>query len=514
VQQQKKPMPMPFVESTSDAVSRGASTEKEYRLSESADAAFVENYGVENSFSTAAYDMVTKFSQNVVNARTIDGIPDGELKDRQVSTALNKMRRDVISLDALASSRSQLTSVELLVLTSTVLISASAPWLLPVKLVELIVPSMAALSAAIGLSAEYVGKTAVSRGKEVAAVTLQAAAESEAVLAQAERAKAVVPLCVGLSATASAFALLAPELVAELGTKLGLQIVTEVYLICPLLAAIAAAVASLATAECAELASAAAGLGARRFATSGQISRTWLSATEQIGRSSEKTTIKWRSFAGSVLLAPALAVLTPGILSFKAIVAAAAAAAQTAFFLAKAEYAIALGADAVALKSRQAAVSDTYANQGARAGAILPFTSATASLCAAVTVAVVELLPIIPSVLAQSAAVAVFPLCGSFVAAAATISKARCEVDAEAATAAANELSRTDREAEINPLESTFELIKLSNRALLDRLYLLPYFGKFLKRFLSPIFAARRRDVQARGAIGNGKPAPKVALAR
>ena len=59
----------------------------------------------------------------------------------------------------------------------------------------------------------------------------------------------------------------------------------------------------------------------------------------QIGRSSEKTTIKWRSFAGSVLLAPTPAVLVPGILSFKAIVAAAAAAAQTAFFLAKAEYA-------------------------------------------------------------------------------------------------------------------------------------------------------------------------------
>ena len=145
---------------------------------------------------------------------------------------------------------------------------------------------------------------------------------------------------------------------------------------------------------------------------------------------------------------------------------------MTLLTMALTRYAIALGADAVALKSRQAAVSDTYANQGARAGAILPFTSATASLCAAVsvavvkpiwadppnpnpnpnpnqvTVAVVELLPIIPSVFAQSAAVAVFPLCGSFVAAAATISKARCEVDAEAATAAANELSRTDKEVE------------------------------------------------------------------
>ena len=51
----------------------------------------------------------------------------------------------------------------------------------------------------------------------------------------------------------------------------------------------------------------------------------------------------------------------------------AAAAAQTAWFLAKAEYAIAQGSDAVALKSRQAAVSATYANQGARAGAILRF---------------------------------------------------------------------------------------------------------------------------------------------
>ena len=101
---------MPFVLSTSDAASRSASTEEEYRLSESADATIAQNYGDENAFSTAAYDMVTKISQNVVNARTIDGIPDGELKDRQVSTALNKMRRDVISLDALASSRSaQLT---------------------------------------------------------------------------------------------------------------------------------------------------------------------------------------------------------------------------------------------------------------------------------------------------------------------------------------------------------------------------------------------------------------------
>ena len=377
-------------------------------------------------------------------------------------------------------------------LTSTVAVAAGSPFVLPVKLVEVLVPSMAALSAAIGLSAEYVGKTSVARGKEIAAVTLQAAAEAEVRLAQAERAKAVVPLCVGVSATASAFALLAPALLGELAPKLGVQIITEVYLICPLLAALGAAVASLATAEATALASSAVGLGARRFASSGtvgrsappplahlpphtphlppQVGRTWLSATEQIGRTSDRATQKWQSFSSGVLLAPALAVLTPGPLSFKAIVAAAAAAAQCAYYLAKAEFALAVAVDAVAVKSRQAAVSDTYANQGARAGAILPFTSATASLCAAVTVAVVEVLPLLPNLVAQSATAVVFPLFGSLVAAAASVSKARCEVDAEAATAAANELSSVDGDEPINPIGSTVELTRLAVRPILSNL--------------------------------------------
>ena len=52
--------------------------------------------------------------------------------------------------------------------------------------------------------------------------------------------------------------------------------------------------------------------------------------------------------------------------------------------------------DAVALKTRAAAVSDTYANQGTRSGAILPFTSALGGLCAAGAAAIVEALPLIP----------------------------------------------------------------------------------------------------------------------
>ena len=47
---------------------------------------------------------------------------------------------------------------------------------LDLKVVEVLVPSMAAVSASIGISAEYVGKVAVSKSKEVAALAIQAAA--------------------------------------------------------------------------------------------------------------------------------------------------------------------------------------------------------------------------------------------------------------------------------------------------------------------------------------------------
>ena len=225
--------------------------------------------GAAAAVGDAAYNLVSSASQAVVNLD--HGDEGGSKRPEPVSVSLQRMKRDMAILDDVTSSRSQLTNTELFVLTSTVAVAAGSPFVLPVKLVEVLVPSMAALSAAIGLSAEYVGKTSVAKGKEIAAVTLQAAAEAEVRLAQAERAKAVVPLCVGVSATASAFALLAPALLGELAPKLGVQIITEVYLICPLLAALGAAVASLATAEATALASSAVGLGARRFASSGTV---------------------------------------------------------------------------------------------------------------------------------------------------------------------------------------------------------------------------------------------------
>ena len=200
------------------------------------------------------------------------------------------------------------------------------------------------------------------------------------------------------------------------------------YLICPLIAVLAAAIAGLATQESQGLASRAIGVGNRRFASSSSVGRTWMSATEQVEANAKRISQKWKWFALGVAPAPLIATLFPGPLSVKTIICAALAAAQAAYYLSIAEYSLAVAVDAVAFKARSAAVSDTYANQGSRAGAILPFTSALAGLCAAASAAAVELLPLVSTVELQAVVALLFPSGAALFAAAAAVSKARCEV--------------------------------------------------------------------------------------
>ena len=109
------------------------------------------------------------------------------------------------------------------------------------------------------------------------------------------------------------------------------------------------------------------------------------------------------------LLPAPLAALVPGSGQFRAVAAASASAAQAAYHVAAAEWGVAHAADAVADKQRTAAIIDTYANQAARVGALLPFTSALAGLCAAAAAVVVEVAP---------AAAVLFPAAGAVCAAA------------------------------------------------------------------------------------------------
>lgn len=376
-------------------------------------------------------------------------------------------------LDRLAENKPQLSALEFALLFGAVSTSLCSPLVMGGHIAEFIAPSAAAFTAAIGIASEYTGKVAVADGKEVAAASIQCAAEAEGYLANAERAKAITPLCVGVSATSATLALLVPVLLDSIGVGGNLQLVTEIYLLCPLVGVLAAAVAGLAVQETRNFCNQAIGVGNRRFARSGLVGRSWLSSTELIERKSNSNQSKWKGFSLSVLPAPLLGALLPGSLPTKTIVVAALAAAESAFYLAQAEYMLSRASDAVALKARSAAVCDTYANQGARSAAVLPFTSALSGLCAAATAALVEL-PFIellaeggPSgIFLEACIVTVFPALSALFAAAASVSKARCEVDAQAAMQAASTIALpyNDKENDpiIQPLSGVKELIRLT----------------------------------------------------
>jgi len=123
----------------------------------------------------------------------------------------------------------------------------------------------------------------------------------------------------------------------------------------------------------------------------------------------------------------------------------------------------------------------SYANQGARNSAILPFTSALSTFCAAAaaaaataTAATVEL-PVLDTVSSlygvdgEGAVVPTFPILSSAFAAAAAVSKARCEVDAEAAAQAAStlaleydDMNGSGDDLVLRPFQAVGELVRLA----------------------------------------------------
>ena len=133
----------------------------------------------------AAYDAVSKVANMIVDN-------SDEFRDKKlpISRALRKILRDMQELDTVVGRTPQLSLSELLILGTTVVVTAASPYLVSVKVTELLVPAMAAVSAAIGISAEYVrcsiftivgesgqvGKVAVANGKEISALAIQGCA--------------------------------------------------------------------------------------------------------------------------------------------------------------------------------------------------------------------------------------------------------------------------------------------------------------------------------------------------
>lgn len=405
--------------------------------------------------------------------------------EKSIESAIETLERDVQLLDLVADDqRNQLSPWEISLLGLSVVAAALSPILFPdtPRLVEVMAPATAAFSASIGIGAEYTGKVAVANGKEVAAAAIICAAESESWLARAERVKAITPLCVGIGATSAAFAIVFPQLAV---------LPMELYLLSPLVAVLSAAVASLATAESASLASTAISVGNRRFARSGQVGRTWLSVSEQIEKTSYSVVNRWKFFVYACIPAPLIGSIIPHVdLASKAIIIASIAAAQSAYFLAKAEYIIAKATEAVSLKAKSAAISDTYANLSAKSASILPFTSALSSASAAGAAAFVELIPFHSFPLFWECAIAsAFPLISSVFATAASVSKERSVVDTEAAMQAASTLALDYSEKTTlgkntnNPIQLVLGLIKTSWRTFIRK----------TKRKLSILQAEKRK---------------------
>lgn len=416
-----------------------------------------------NSASYQALDITQSLASTLVlrPKEVIEGDKD------RVKASVQKMQTNAASLDV-QSGAQRLSLLKVGALFGSAVASGAAPYLLAERIVHTFVPALAGLIFSIGCNAEYTGKVAVARGKEVSATTVKVAAEAEIYLARAERVKAIIGLCVGISATAAAYALIIPALIEDLeevGVAEGL--LNDTYLIMPLIAGLAAAVAALASTESKDLSQISIATGERRFA---RVTRE--SVLQSVEKATGLTKEKWFSFALGVLPAPLLATICPGDLGFKAVVAAAGAAAQCTYSLVTAEYILAAAVESVSLKSRTAALSETYSNQASKASSILPFTSALSGACLATAVVAVEVCPALGltfghgalGVFSEAVMCGFFPVAGAIFAAASYISSTCATIDADAATEAADKIpdSRAVLGSDKDPTSETLELLGLT----------------------------------------------------
>lgn len=368
--------------------------------------------------------------------------------------------KDIQVLDRVVEGKAELTDSEFLAFAACIATAGLSPLIFAENVVEILVPISAAIPACIAVNCEYKGKISVANGKEVSAITLGASAEAESIVCAAERNKAITPLCAGVAVVGMAMAISMPTLSHALH-DIGKHLAPEAYLIWPLVSIISAAIGGIACEDTQSLCKRSTGTGVRRFAMSESVGRTWKSSTEMIVDGSISMRKKIRKFVVQALPAPLLAMVIPGALDFKCVVAATVAMFQAHYYWRSAEYEISIALDSVSRKRRAAAISDTYGNQGMRSGAILPFTSVLSGLAAATSLAAVETLSEFNDMpLAQSAIALSCPLFATALAAAASVSKARSEVNAEAARVAAETFASTGNTIKVpTALEETRRLI-------------------------------------------------------
>eukprot|EP00468_Gymnochlora_sp_CCMP2014_P007250 CAMPEP_0167752380 /NCGR_PEP_ID=MMETSP0110_2-20121227/7107_1 /TAXON_ID=629695 /ORGANISM="Gymnochlora sp., Strain CCMP2014" /LENGTH=562 /DNA_ID=CAMNT_0007637991 /DNA_START=59 /DNA_END=1747 /DNA_ORIENTATION=+ len=301
------------------------------------------------------------------------------------------------------------TNTVFFTVASAVVLSAISPFTFSEAITEVLVPSMASIVAVATASAEFSGKDATADAKEVAAVALAQAARAEAFLSRAEKAKAIIPAMVGVSATAATLCLIFPALMAS-----GVSVNPLFVATCPIVATTAAAWAAAANME-----TLAQGLLALGKVAKNRI----LSVREASTPGLRRLVLRQRMnvILKSVIPPILIGLFMPGDFVFRCIVSSAVAAVAVAYHLAEAETVTSEVGLKVAMITKAAAQADVFANRAAAESSVLPFTSALAGTCLAVSAAVVEVAP------AVAGFIPVFGAMASGVAAAAST---RAEMDA------------------------------------------------------------------------------------
>lgn len=417
------------------------------------------------------------------------------------------------------------------------------------KLAHWSMPFWTAVIAAVGTYQEYKGHSNRANSHEISALAVSAAAEADAILCQAERTKAVLPVCVVWSASIAAFSVTSSQAIEvffeEVLPKAGLtfaastanadtyrqtfasagangagfdnafhqtfasnaassfavdsatmvdqsreffdqasshhhhlfdgpsslfaadldsladldeaisnnvvegtlseNIRTAYLLACPVATVLLSLIASLASREVSNLCVKAQSLGRRRFATRRDVGRTWRSSPQLVLSAADNQKDNWLGFGAGLVPGPLVATLAGNVgVATKAVLASAAAAAQTAWYLSVAEYSLARCQESVASKMRTASVAEAWAKQTQRANGRVPACSAVGAFAVGGCALAVEVLPVWTTF--------AFPCLAAFYVIRAANFRAQTKVEADAASAAADQLAGLDDGSDDDPL--------------------------------------------------------------
>eukprot|EP00617_Octactis_speculum_P025646 CAMPEP_0185769818 /NCGR_PEP_ID=MMETSP1174-20130828/56019_1 /TAXON_ID=35687 /ORGANISM="Dictyocha speculum, Strain CCMP1381" /LENGTH=392 /DNA_ID=CAMNT_0028455025 /DNA_START=309 /DNA_END=1487 /DNA_ORIENTATION=+ len=360
--------------------------------------------------------------------------------------------------------------LETSILSSVVLFSATSNYLFEYETVEVFVPIFAAFSAGLSFASECIGRKSTAEAEVIGNNVRIETSEAAQNMARALNAKSIIPLCVTVATAASIVNALIPALLVKSHCVLPELVKDALLITFPIVAIIACDVAELASIEtlsvCRDIFSKKNTVGDLEL---GQQSKNSIRDLKE----GNKNLIL--DLAGTTLISPIIGILAPGSFATKCAICSAVAAMQCTYYLTTAEWGMCRGLDRYTLISRCATVSEAYANQGGRSLAVLPYTASLTALTAASSAAAMEAVPLIPNINLQAIATTVFPVLGALCAAASSVAKARCEVDAEAAKVAATAIQSNSRikqskagrddDGVLQPGRRVLELLRLTTMA-------------------------------------------------